>query len=252
MSDTALARVVGRGGEVLDRLRDYGVYLALAVIVVFNLIFTDNFATVGNLRLQLVQVVPVAMVALGMALVIGTGGIDLSVGSVMAIAAALIPLYLGYGVWVAIAVGLLARGRRRAGQRVARRPRHPAHRGHAGTAGGRSRPGPGARQRTPGGAVRPHAGPSRQRRGRGRADHAPGGHRAGGGPGPGHAASRLRPPAAGHRRQCPGGHARRPARAPHAPSACTSSAVCSRRRREYSSRPGRGPATRRSSGSSSS
>jgi galactofuranose transport system permease protein len=108
MSDTTLARTVGRSGEVLDRLRDYGVYLALAVILVFNLIFTDNFATVGNLRLQLVQVVPVAMVALGMALVIGTGGIDLSVGSVMAIAAALIPLYLGYGVWVAIAVGLLA------------------------------------------------------------------------------------------------------------------------------------------------
>ena len=45
-------------------------------------------ATVGNLRLQLVQVVPVAIVALGMALVIGTEGIDLSVGSMMAVAAA--------------------------------------------------------------------------------------------------------------------------------------------------------------------
>ena len=44
-----------------------------------------NFATVANLRLQLVQVVPVAIVALGMALVIATEGIDLSVGSVMAI-----------------------------------------------------------------------------------------------------------------------------------------------------------------------
>ena len=32
-----------------------------------------------------------------MALVIGTEGIDLSVGAVMALAAALIPLYLGYG-----------------------------------------------------------------------------------------------------------------------------------------------------------
>jgi galactofuranose transport system permease protein len=108
MSDTALGRVVGRGGDLLTRLPDYGVYLALAVIVVFNLIFTANFATVGNLRLQFVQVVPVAVVALGMALVIGTGGIDLSVGSVMAIAAALLPLYLGYGLWVAIVVGLLA------------------------------------------------------------------------------------------------------------------------------------------------
>ena len=38
------------------------------------------------------------IVALGMALVIGTEGVDLSVGSVMALAAALVPLYLGYGL----------------------------------------------------------------------------------------------------------------------------------------------------------
>jgi ribose transport system permease protein len=43
-----------------------------------------------------------------MAMVIGTGGIDLSVGSVMAIAAALLPLYLGYGILAGIAVALLA------------------------------------------------------------------------------------------------------------------------------------------------
>jgi ribose transport system permease protein len=90
------------------RPRDHGVYLALAVLLIFNLLFTANFATIGNLRLQLVQMVPVAIVALGMALVIGAGGIDLSVGSVMAIAAALIPLYLGYGPWAAMAVGFLA------------------------------------------------------------------------------------------------------------------------------------------------
>jgi len=47
-------------------------------------------------------------VAIGMALVIATEGIDLSVGSTMAISAALLPLYIGYGVWPAIAVALLA------------------------------------------------------------------------------------------------------------------------------------------------
>jgi ribose transport system permease protein len=108
MGDTTLTGIVGRSGEALDWIRDYGVYFALAVIVTFNLVFTENFATVDNLRLQLVQVVPVALVALGMALVVGTRGIDLSVGSVMAIAAALIPLYLGYGPWVAMTVGILA------------------------------------------------------------------------------------------------------------------------------------------------
>ena len=48
------------------------------------------------------------IVALGMALVIGTEGIDLSVGSVMALAAALIPLYLGYGLVPALLIALLA------------------------------------------------------------------------------------------------------------------------------------------------
>jgi ribose transport system permease protein len=86
------------------------VYLALAILLGFNLVFTTNFATVANLRLQLVQVVPIAIVALGMALVVATEGIDLSVGSVMALAAAVIPLYLGYGPWPAIAAAVVVGG----------------------------------------------------------------------------------------------------------------------------------------------
>jgi len=93
---------------VLGLLQVAGVYVAIAVILVFNLVFTPNFATVTNLRLQLVQVAPVAIVAVGMALVIATEGIDLSVGSTMAISAALLPLYLGYGVWTAMAIALAA------------------------------------------------------------------------------------------------------------------------------------------------
>jgi ribose/xylose/arabinose/galactoside ABC-type transport system permease subunit len=94
--------------DVLGLLQVAGVYLAIAVILVFNLLFTPNFATVTNLRLQLVQVAPVAIVAIGMALVIATEGIDLSVGATMAISASLLPLYLGYGVWPAMAIALAA------------------------------------------------------------------------------------------------------------------------------------------------
>ena len=89
-------------------LRDNGVYAAIALLVVYNLAFTENFATLGNLNTQLVQVAPILIVALGMALVIGTEGVDLSVGSVMAIAAAILPLYLGYGVAAAIGLALVA------------------------------------------------------------------------------------------------------------------------------------------------
>jgi ribose transport system permease protein len=86
----------------------YGVYAAIVLLVLYNVFFTPNFLAWSNLRIQLIQVAPIVIVALGMALVIGTEGIDLSVGSVMALAAALIPLYLGYGVVAAIVVSLLA------------------------------------------------------------------------------------------------------------------------------------------------
>ena len=89
-------------------LRDNGVYVAVLLLVLYNLAFTANFATVSNFTTQLTQVAPVVIVALGMAMVIGTEGVDLSVGSVMAIAAALLPLYLGYGVFAGVLVAVLA------------------------------------------------------------------------------------------------------------------------------------------------
>ncbi|WP_028921095.1 ABC transporter permease [Pseudonocardia acaciae] len=99
LNATPPARLAGMDrARALGLARDYGVYVALAALVLFNLAFTPHFATLENLRTQLVQVSPVLIIALGMALVIGTEGIDLSVGSVMALAAAVLPLYLGYGV----------------------------------------------------------------------------------------------------------------------------------------------------------
>lgn len=93
--------------ELRGWIAERGVYLGLVLLVLFNLLFTRRFVEVDNIRLQFVQVVPVAIIAIGMALVIGTRGIDLSVGSVMAISSALLANYLGYGPIIAIAVGLL-------------------------------------------------------------------------------------------------------------------------------------------------
>ncbi|MBV7673302.1 ABC transporter permease [Streptomyces halstedii] len=103
-----------RPASPLARLRDpawyqeYGVYVAVAALLLFNALFTDHFMTADNFRTQLVQVAPIVIVALGMALVIGTEGVDLSVGSTMALAAAFLPLYLGYGLVPALVVALLA------------------------------------------------------------------------------------------------------------------------------------------------
>ena len=107
MTDATVA--VARPGVPVSRyVQDYGVYGAVVVLLLFNAFFTDNFLQVANLRTQLVQVAPVVIVALGMALVIGSEGVDLSVGSVMALAAAVVPLYLGFGMWPAVLMALVA------------------------------------------------------------------------------------------------------------------------------------------------
>ncbi|MFF9123962.1 ABC transporter permease [Streptomyces sp. NPDC014889] len=108
---TQLSPALGRKAVRLAApawFQKYGVYTAVLVLLAFNAAFTEHFLTVANLRTQLVQVSPVVIVALGMALVIGTEGVDLSVGSAMALAAALLPLYLGYGLVPALLVALLA------------------------------------------------------------------------------------------------------------------------------------------------
>ncbi len=74
----------------------YGGLAALVLLILFNIIFTPHFLSLQTLNTNLVQVAPTAIVAAGMTLVIATGGIDLSVGSLMAIAGSLAPLiFLG-------------------------------------------------------------------------------------------------------------------------------------------------------------
>ncbi|UXN67247.1 ABC transporter permease (plasmid) [Phyllobacterium sp. A18/5-2] len=74
----------------------YGTLIALVLLILFNLVFTRNFATTQTLNVNLTQVCTIVIVAVGMTLVIATGGIDLSVGSLMAISGALAPMiFLG-------------------------------------------------------------------------------------------------------------------------------------------------------------
>jgi ribose/xylose/arabinose/galactoside ABC-type transport system permease subunit len=73
-------------------LQRYGVGGALVLLILFNLLVTPNFATWQTLYVNLTQVCTIVIVAVGMTLVIATGGIDLSVGALMAIAGALSPM----------------------------------------------------------------------------------------------------------------------------------------------------------------
>jgi ribose/xylose/arabinose/galactoside ABC-type transport system permease subunit len=93
-------------------LQRYGVGAALLLLILFNLAFTPNFATWQTLNVNLTQVCTIVIVAVGMTLVIATGGIDLSVGALMAIAGALSPMiFTGSlfplpNIYVGIALGI--------------------------------------------------------------------------------------------------------------------------------------------------
>jgi ribose/xylose/arabinose/galactoside ABC-type transport system permease subunit len=115
VTDTAPSRTAMRRREfdLLAFGARYGTLIALLLLIVFNLAFTRNFATLQTLNVNLTQVCTIVIVATGMTLVIATGGIDLSVGSIMAIAGAIAPLIFlspifGGHVALGVAVAMVA------------------------------------------------------------------------------------------------------------------------------------------------
>jgi ribose transport system permease protein len=104
---TALAANFKDRAYITTYVREHGVYLALLILLAYNAIATTNFLTVDTLQLLFSQVPPVIIVSLGMALVIGTGGVDLSVGATMAIASAVLAKFV-VGVQAPIGVAMTA------------------------------------------------------------------------------------------------------------------------------------------------
>jgi ribose/xylose/arabinose/galactoside ABC-type transport system permease subunit len=94
-------------------LARYGTLGALIALIAFNLAFTNHFASLQTLNVNLTQVATVVIVGVGMTLVIATGGIDLSVGSLMAISGAIAPIiFLGKivrigEIHIAVAVAMI-------------------------------------------------------------------------------------------------------------------------------------------------
>jgi ribose transport system permease protein len=93
----------------LTLLREHSVYFALAALVLFNLAVTPGFSNPFAARSLLFEAAPIVLIALGQNLAIATRGIDLSVGSVMALASASIAVFLPYGTGTAL-VGAVAVG----------------------------------------------------------------------------------------------------------------------------------------------
>ncbi len=86
---------------------EYAALVVLIVLVLVNALFTPNFATASNLWNVLLQLSTVMLCAIGMTFVIATGGVDLSVGSTMAVAGAIAAVLAPRGPAVALGAALV-------------------------------------------------------------------------------------------------------------------------------------------------
>lgn len=103
------------GSPVADFLAENAQILSIAVFFVACLAFftagTNTFMTAGNILNVLRQAAPVLIVGLAMTFVIITGGIDLSVGSQVALVNAVAAIAMAHGLpWPAATVAMLVLG----------------------------------------------------------------------------------------------------------------------------------------------
>ena len=92
-----------------------GPFVGLALVILFFAVVTGSpasFLSSANLRVVLAQTVIVALGAIGMTVIIVSGGIDLSVGSVIALTSVVTALALNHGQppTVALLLGVAAGG----------------------------------------------------------------------------------------------------------------------------------------------
>ncbi len=102
----SIAKRMLKRNEMIQR---YGAVGVLILLLLFNTIFTRNFISVNTVWNLVTQTTVVCMLAMGMTFVIGTGGIDISVGSAMAFVATVTGILMtetGIGAVPSIIAGL--------------------------------------------------------------------------------------------------------------------------------------------------
>ncbi len=114
---TSQHRTIGQ--RVLSQIKNNGALWAFFLLLIINILITPNFLQIQTLYVNLTQVATVAIVAIGMTLVIASGGIDLSVGALMALAGTIAPMIFlseffsaspNLGLLLAIVVAISAAG----------------------------------------------------------------------------------------------------------------------------------------------
>ena len=105
---TAARTTASRGPGLAKLLLDQSSLIVFIAILLVSAFLSDRFLTVDNITNILRQSVPLGVVSLGLLFVILTGGIDLSVGSLMAIVSVVVALSIPtFGLTGALILGLL-------------------------------------------------------------------------------------------------------------------------------------------------
>ena len=111
MRSTNLADTKSASANAKRILSKYGIYFALLALFIVMSFLTPAFLKPANLVNVVRQISTIGIVAIGMTFVIITGGIDLSVGSVVAAAAVVSTSFATeanpYPLWIAIIAGVV-------------------------------------------------------------------------------------------------------------------------------------------------
>jgi ribose/xylose/arabinose/galactoside ABC-type transport system permease subunit len=97
--------------QYINKIRQYGLLIVFGLICLIISLITPQFLTVSNWTIIVTQVSINALLAFGVTFVIITGGIDLSLGSIVAVAgvtSAMLAHPDSYPVLIPISMGLLA------------------------------------------------------------------------------------------------------------------------------------------------
>ncbi len=112
-NETAQNFLQGEGMQTLLKfLKDNGTLVALVILMLIFSFWDESFFTPRNLTNLARQTTIVGIIAVGMTLVIIINGIDLSVGSIVGLAAIVVTMLMQAGVnpWVAIMITLFLTG----------------------------------------------------------------------------------------------------------------------------------------------
>lgn len=102
-----MSNTIRTKADTIATLKKYSALILLLVFLILNAVITPNFFSMGTVCNIIVQSCTIILTGMGMTMVISTGGIDISVGAVMALSGIVTVKMLSHGVAAAVITAVL-------------------------------------------------------------------------------------------------------------------------------------------------